>query len=84
MMQTLREPGQFTLFIPTNDAFLSIPDALRQRILDGDGCVSSKYIIVRYPLFIMYNKPACMSHMIEISFCRAYIAECSNGTNTLS
>jgi len=41
LLPILRNPGQRTLFAPTNTAFINLPDALRHRLLVLDTCVSN-------------------------------------------
>ncbi|XP_042873732.1 periostin-like [Penaeus japonicus] len=41
MMNTLKEPGQLTIFAPTDDAFRSVPPSVLEGLLDGNACLDA-------------------------------------------
>ena len=42
MVQTLKSPGQYTLFAPTDAAFKKLKPSLLEKLLEGNMCLSSK------------------------------------------
>jgi len=41
-MESLKEPGQLTVFAPTDNAFAKMDAEDRERLMKGHGCASSK------------------------------------------
>lgn len=47
LLKTLKdENGHFTLFAPTDAAFDKLDHSLRTRLLQGEGCVASKFSVI--------------------------------------
>ena len=44
MAAKLSEPGQFTVFAPTDEAFAKLDTETRERLMKGESCIHSEFL----------------------------------------